>query len=186
MSPRISDRASFLVVLIALSVHAGMGPALSSELPTKRVPLVNPVGEKGGGLFARLVTARGAEFDSGRAGIHMIKPIGPTEVFPSDVPEIYVVIELKQSAFDMFELIARFILEDADGKPHGTLMHTDRAHFEFSDTGGYLTMNRPKGGFPVGKYRVEIHYGEMVNDLSLLTLVRFKVEPVSGAKPATP
>ena len=165
----------------ATSVLMLSAVALSAEVPVV-VPLVNPVSERGAaGLFNNLVTAAGAEIDPGRAGYHMIRPIGVTDTFPSDIPEIYVVVELKQSAFDMFRLIARFILEDPEGKPVGTLLHTDKAHFEFSDTGGYLTMKRPSGGFPPGRYRVEIHYGEEVNALSLMTLVRFTVIPAAGA-----
>lgn len=148
------------------------------------VPLVNPVSEKGmSGLFNKIVTARGAEIDPGQAGLHMIRAIEATNTFFANTPEIYVVIELKQSAFDMFELIGRFILEDPDGKPIGRLLHTDRAHFEFSDTGGYMLMKQPQGGYPVGNYRVEIHYGEQVNDISLLTLVRFQVLPASATPP---
>jgi hypothetical protein len=169
------------IVAAAAGVVALSAPALAAEVPTA-VPLVNPVSERGAaGLFNNLVTAVGAEIDPGRAGFHMVRPIGVTDTFPSDVPEIYVVVELKQSAFDMFRLIARFILEDPEGKPVGTLLHTDKAHFEFSDTGGYLTMRQPPGGFPPGRYRVEIHYGEEVNALSLMTLVRFTVIPAAGA-----
>ena len=147
------------------------------------VPLVNPVSERGvAGLFNKILTAHGAEIDSGKAGLHMIRAIEATSTFPTNSPEIYVVIELKQSAFDMFELIGRFILEDPDGKPVGTLLRTDRAHFEFSDTGGYMMIKQPEGGFPVGNYRVEIHYGEQVNDISLMTLVRFKVVTAAAAE----
>jgi hypothetical protein len=165
-----------VVVLTLTSAQSVLGAGKKEE-PTP-VPLVNPVSGRGSvGLFNSIVTARGAEIDPGRAGLHMIRPIEVSDSFPSDAPEIYVVLELKQSAFDMFELIARFILEDPTGKPMGTLLHTDRAHFEFSDTGGYVLMKQPSGGFPVGNYRVEIHYGEQVNEISLMTLVRFKVVP---------
>jgi protein-disulfide isomerase len=167
-----------------LQAHPPTEPA-----PTKRiqiVPLVNPVSERGAmGLFNRVVTARGADIDPGRTGLHMVKPIDVTDTFPSSAPEVYVVIELKQSAFDMFRMIARFILEDPSGEPVGTLLHTDRAHFEFSDTGGFLMMKQPRGGFPAGNYRVELHYGEEVNDLSLLTLVRFKVVPDRPFQPSS-
>ena len=47
-----------------------------------------------------------------------------------------------------------------------------------------MTMKQPRGGFPVGSYRVEIHYGEQVNDISLLTLVRFKVLPAAPTSTA--
>jgi hypothetical protein len=172
-------------VALALAWPAPAGPSYPS------VALVDPVSEKGAaGLFNKIVTARGAEIDAAQAGYHMIRAIEATTSFAADIPEIYVVMELKQSAFDMFELLARFILEDPDGKPVGRLLHTDRAHFEFSDTGGYVTMKKPPGGFPVGNYRVEIHYGEQVNDISLLNLVRFTVLPAAGTTtapvPSTP
>jgi hypothetical protein len=41
-------------------------------------------------------------------------------------------------------------------------------------------MKQPTGGFPLGNYRVEIHY-EAITDMSLLTLARFKVVPTVGA-----
>ena len=160
------------LVFIALAWQADAGAAYPS------VALVDPVSEKGAqGLFNKIITARGAEIDTAQAGYHMIRATEATSAFSPDTPEIYVVLVLKQSAFDMFELIARFIHEDPDGMPVGRLLHTDRAHFEFSDTGGFVMMKQPPGGFPVGSYRVEIHYGEQVNEISLLTLVRFKVLP---------
>jgi hypothetical protein len=163
---------AIVFIAFAWQAHAG------AEYPS--VELVDPVSEKGArGLFNKIITARGAEIDSAQAGYHMIRATGATSTFPPDTPEIYVVMELKQSAFDMFELIARFIHEDPDGRPVGRLMHTDRAHFEFSDTGGFVAMKQPPGGFPLGNYRVEIHYGEQVNEISLLTLVRFKVLPAA-------
>ena len=168
------------------------GAAADQPKDPKLVPLVNPVGESGGnpkfrGLFRKIVTARGADLDDSRTSYHSIKSIGETDTFPSNTPEVYVVIELLQSAFDMFRLIGRFILEDPDGKPIGTLLYTDKAHFEFEDTGGYLVMKRPPGGFPVGNYRVEIHYGDQINDISLLTLARFKVvAPADAASPQRP
>jgi hypothetical protein len=171
---------------VAVLTFAGQAAADAGIEPISVVPLVNPISEKGtAGLFNQIVTARGAEIDPGRAGVHMIRAIEPTSTFAPTTPEIYVVIELKQSAFDMFELIARFILEDPDGKPVGALLHTDRAHFEFSDTGGFLMMKQPEGGFPVGSYRIEIHYGEQVNEISLMTLVRFKVLTTAASSSST-
>jgi hypothetical protein len=175
-----------LAVLAAAS-FLGVPLVALAESPTApiTVPLVNPVGtDKSGpqpaGLFRKVVTARGFEIDDSRTGFHNIKAIGATDTFPSDVPEIYVVVEFLQSAFDIFRLVGRFILEDPDGKPIGTLLHTDKAQFENEDTGGYLAMKQPPGGFPVGNYRVEIHY-ESVTEMSLLRLAKFKVVPAAGA-----
>ena len=173
--------------LVIVAAVALLGSPVASAADAQNapvvVPLVNPIGGKTGsqpqGLFRRVVTARGFEVDDSRAGLHNVKAIGPTDTFPADAPEIYVVVEFLQSNFDIFRLVGRFILEDPEGKPVGTLLYTDRAQFENEDMGGYLLMRRPPGGFSVGHYRVEIHY-EAVTDISLLTLARFKVVPASA------
>ena len=126
-------------------------------------------------------TRRSQSATRAMSAIHSARPsvqTRPARPAP-DVPEIYVVIEFLQSNFDIFRLVGRFILEDPEGKPVGTLLHTDKAQFENQDTGGYLVMKRPPGGFPVGNYRVEIHY-EAVTDMSLLSLARFKVVPAAA------
>lgn len=165
-------------------------PAAGPEKAPQVVPLVDPLMEKSGrqphGLFRRIVTAHGAELDDSRTSYHGINPIGISDTFTSDTPAVYVVVEFLQSNFDIFRLLGRFILEDPDGKPVGILLHSDKAQFENEDMGGYLIMKRPPGGFPVGKYRVEIHY-ENVTDISLLTLARFKiVEPAHPAPSPAP
>ena len=179
--------AGVIAQLVAVTAAAFLGPPFASAAGTPTapvlVPLVNPFGGKPGsqpqGLFRKIVTARGFEVDDGRAGLHNVKAIGTTDTFPADAPEIYVVVEFLQSNFDIFRLVGRFILEDPAGKPIGMLLHTDKAQFENEDTGGFLVMRQPPGGFPVGSYRVEIHY-ETVNDISLLTLARFKVVPAAA------
>jgi hypothetical protein len=178
MSPRVIAA----VVTVAALLSASIASAADAPAAPVLVPLVKPLSEKSGagpqGLFRRIVTAHGFEIDAGRAGLHSVKALGVTSEFTPDTPEIYVVVEFLQSNFDIFRLVGRFILEDPEGKPVGTLLYTDKAQFENEDTGGYLMMKRPPGGFPVGSYRLEIHY-ETVNDISLLTLARFKVVPVA-------
>jgi len=173
------------VAVLSMTPEAGAEERKPSPVV---VPLINPVGEgKGsfrGGLFRTVVTARGFEIDDSKAGLHAVKAIGITNTFAPDIQAIYVVVEFLQSAFDIFRLVGRFILEDPDEKPVGTVLHVDRAQFENEDTGGYLMMKQPPGGFPVGSYRVEIHY-ENITDMSLLTLARFKVVPATGAAPAS-
>jgi len=168
--------------LLIMAFLAAPVAAESSENPPV-VPLVNPVGadkseSQPPGLFRKVVTARGFEIDASRTGLHNVKALGVTDTFPADTPEIYVVVEFLQSAFDIFRLVGRFILEDPEGKPVGLLLHTDRAQFENEDTGGYLLMRKPPGGFPLGNYRVEIHY-ENVTEMSLMRLARFKVVPAA-------
>jgi hypothetical protein len=173
-----------LVVTVTVLAQPSDTAASEAKLASEIVPLINPVGEgKGsfrGGLFRKVVTARGFEIDDSRAGLHEVKAIGTTNTFTPDTSAIYVVVEFLQSTFDIFRLVGRFILEDPEGKPVGTVLHVDRAQFENEDTGGYLIMNKPPGGFPLGNYRVEIHY-ENITGMSLLTFVRFKVVPATGA-----
>ena len=180
MSPRSIAACVTVMVLLGSPVASVVGAQTAPVI----VPLVNPLGGKTGaqpqGLFRKVVTAHGFEIDDGRAGLHAVEALGVTNQFTPDTPEIYVVVEFLQSSFDIFRLVGRFILEDPEGKPIGTLLHIDRAQFENEDTGGFLMMKRPAAGFPVGRYRVEIHY-EMVNEISLLTLARFRV--VSAAAP---
>jgi hypothetical protein len=177
-----------LVVTVTVLPQPSDTAASEAKPASEIVPLVNPVGEGKGsfhvGLFRKIVTARGFEIDDSRAGSHDVRAIGITNTFTPDTPAIYVVVEFLQSAFDIFRLVGRFILEDPEGRPLGTLLHVDRAQFENEDTGGFLLINKPPGGFPVGNYRVEIHY-ENVTDMSLLTLVKFKVAPAGGAAPAS-
>lgn len=181
---RVRASIGFGVVAVAiLSLLAGTVQAADEKKPGATiVPLVTPLGKGGDvqlqGLFRKVVTAQGFEIDAGRAGLHKIKAIEVTDTFSSNAPEVYVVVEFLQSTFDIFVLVGRFILEDPDGKPVGTLLHTDRAQFENEDMGGFLLMRRPPGGFPVGNYRVEIHY-EAVTAMSLLRLVHFKVVPTN-------
>jgi hypothetical protein len=178
-----------VLVVWVLLVGPSQG-VLANPASPQIVPLVSPPLEKSGsqphGLFRRIVTAHGAEIDDSRTSFHGIKPIGISDTFTPDTSAVYVVVEFLQSTFDIFRLIGRFILEDPEGKPVGTLLHTDKAQFENEDTGGYLMMKRPPGGFPVGTYRVEIHY-ESITDISLLTLARFKVagptKPVPSPAP---
>jgi len=183
--------AGLALALVVTVTGLALPPASSADEAkpgSEIVPLINPVGEgKGsfrGGLFRKIVTARGFEIDDSRAGFHEVKAVGITNTFTPDTPAIYVVVEFLQSTFDIFRLVGRFILEDPEGKPVGTVLHVDRAQFENEDTGGYLLMNNPAGGFPVGNYRVEIHY-ENITDMSLLTFVKFKVAPAGGAAPAS-
>jgi hypothetical protein len=159
---------------------AGHVRTASAQSPLSQiVPLVNPMGvEKSGsqpqGLFRRIVTAGGAEIDDSKAGLHPLRPVGITDTFTPDAPFVYVVVELFQPTFADFRLIGRFILEDPDGRPIGMVLSSDKAQLENEDTGGYFVMRRPPGGFPLGNYRVEIHY-EAINEISLLALARFKV-----------
>ena len=178
-------RKSLGVVTVASLLGCPLTASAEPPPAPMVVPLVNPVGvDKSGpqpaGLFRKVIIARGFEIDDSRTGFHNIKALGATDTFSADTAEIYVVVEFLQSAFDIFRLVGRFILEDPDGKPVGTLLHTDRAQFENEDMGGYLMMKRPAGGFPVGHYRVEIHYQD-VTEISLLTLAKFKVVPAAGA-----
>jgi hypothetical protein len=48
-------------------------------------------------------------------------------------------------------------------------------YIALEDETGYLRLLPPKGGWTPGRYKVEIHAGEQVNEMSLVGTMRFTV-----------
>jgi hypothetical protein len=51
----------------------------------------------------------------------------------------------------------------------------DAMHIALEDDTGYLRLFPPQGGWKPGRYRVEIHVGEQVNEMSLMGTMRFTI-----------
>ena len=51
----------------------------------------------------------------------------------------------------------------------------DAMHIALEDDSGYLTLSPPKGAWKPGRYKVEIHVGEQVNEMSLMGTMRFTI-----------
>jgi len=48
------------------------------------------------------------------------------------------------------------------------------------DENGYLKLFPPPGGWKPGKYKVEIHIGWKINEISLIGAMRFTVNPANS------
>jgi hypothetical protein len=53
-------------------------------------------------------------------------------------------------------------------------------HIALEDESGYLTLSPPQNAWKPGRYRVEIHVGEQVNEMSLMGTMRFTIAAASG------
>ncbi|MGH7254271.1 MAG: hypothetical protein ACREI3_00710 [Nitrospirales bacterium] len=73
--------------------------------------------------------------------------------------------------------------EQVPGLEPGTVVSRDAVHMTLEDDSGYLQIFAPKGGWKPGKYKVEIHIGEEVNDISLVGTMRFTVREGSATPP---
>jgi hypothetical protein len=65
--------------------------------------------------------------------------------------------------------------EQVAGVMPGTVVSEDAMHIALEDESGYLTLSPPRGGWKPGRYKVEIHTGEQVNETSLMGTMRFAV-----------
>jgi len=56
----------------------------------------------------------------------------------------------------------------------------DAMHIALEDESGYLTLSPPQDAWKPGRYKVEIHVGEQVNEMSLMGTMRFTIVAASG------
>jgi len=126
------------------------------------------------GLFLSIVTAEGFEEELGFRRTHEIVPVNPTDVFHSDAPAVFVVFRTHQhyQPFQVFGICYPEKVPDLDSK---TVIAQDVMYLTLEDETGYVKLFPPPGGWKPGQYKVEIHVGFQVNDLSLLGTMRFAV-----------
>ena len=56
-----------------------------------------------------------------------------------------------------------------------SMIGQDAMYIALEDESGYLKISTPQGRWKPGRYRVEIHAGEQVNEMSLMGTMRFTV-----------
>lgn len=126
------------------------------------------------GMFRSITMAEGFDEELGFRRTHEIVPVKPTDRFPADTPAIYVVFQLHQH-YQAFQVFGRCYPEEVPGLPPRTLVAQDAMYIALEDETGYLKLFPPQGGWLPGRYKVEIHAGEQVNDMSLVGTMRFTV-----------
>jgi hypothetical protein len=126
------------------------------------------------GMFRSITLAEGFEEELGFRRTHEIVPVKPTERFATDTPAVYIVFQLHQH-YQAFQVFGRCFPEEVPGLPPQTLVGQDAMYIALEDETGYLKLFPPQGGWQPGRYKVEIHAGEQVNDMSLVGTMRFTI-----------
>jgi hypothetical protein len=155
---------------------------VSPSLALSDPPAANPDDRNGfedrhpEGLFISIVTAHGQELVMGKTRSYEIVPVNPTDTFTADVPEIFVVFQVLPH-YSNYQVWGRWVVEKSEGSLPGTVLGQDVMLLALEDDYGYLSLKQPGSGWPQGDYRVEIHVGFKISDISKVGTLRFKVVP---------
>jgi hypothetical protein len=135
------------------------------------------------GLFRTITTAEGFEEELGFQRTHEIVPVKPTDRFRPDTPAVFIVFHLHQH-YQGFQVFGRCFPEAVAGLDPTVAIGHDAMHIALEDDSGYLTLSPPRGAWKPGRYKVEIHVGEQINEMSLMGTMRFTVVAgdVTGAR----
>lgn len=126
------------------------------------------------GMFRSITTAEGFEEELGFRQTHEIVPVNPTERFTADTPAVFIVFALHQH-YQAFKVFGRCFPDGISGIESGTLISEDAMHMALEDESGYLRLPPPNTRWTPGRYKVEIHAGEQVSDMSLIGTMRFTI-----------
>jgi hypothetical protein len=182
----MTPRDLHLVGIATVAAFLWCSAAVSEELPlTENVPISEfqnrtedvkayDFDAPPQGLFRSIVMAEDFEERLGSLRTHEIVPIKPTERFRADADAIFIVFSLHQH-YQGFTVFGRCMSEQVAGVMPGTVVSEDAMHIALEDESGYLTLSPPRGGWKPGRYKVEIHTGEQVNETSLMGTMRFAV-----------
>jgi hypothetical protein len=127
------------------------------------------------GLVRSIYFAEGFDEEIGFRRSHEIVPVGVKDVFTPQTPAIYVVFSVFPH-YESFQLAGRCLPEAVDGLDSKTIVAEDAMYLALEDESGYLKLHAPSGGWKAGKYKVEIHVGWKINEISLLGTMRFAVQ----------
>ena len=185
---RVRRGGGAAIIIIALSAL----PALqAAELPiTKNPPIpdfqnraqdVTPYDFDAPpqGLFRTITMAEGFDEELGFHRTHEIVPVKPTDRFSPDTQAVFIVFHLHQH-YQGFQVFGRCFPESVAGLDPTMVIGQDAMHIALEDDSGYLTLSPPQGAWKPGRYKVEIHVGEQVNEMSLMGTMRFTVAAASA------
>ena len=181
--PAIIVRAAVPLIIAGLCPS---GTSLAEEPPiTRNVPIpefqnsneANPYNFDAApqGLFRSIQFAEGYEDELGYHRANDIVPVNPTDVFRPDA-SIFMVFKLHQhlESFQVFGLCYPERVADLDPTK---LIAQDVMLIALEDESGYVKLDAPPGGWKPGQYKVEVHVGWRVNEISLMGTMRFTVQP---------
>ena len=126
------------------------------------------------GIFRGIEVAEDIDEQLGFRRTHEMVPVHPTEQFRPDAPAVFIVFQLHQH-YQSFLVFGRCFPEEVKGLDPATFVAQDSMYIATEDESGYLKLAPPVGGWKPGRYKVEIHVGEQVNEVSLIGTMRFTV-----------
>jgi hypothetical protein len=126
------------------------------------------------GMFRTITMAEGFDEELSFRRTHEIVPVKPTDRFSPDTSGIFIVFSLHQH-YQAFQIFGRCYPEAVAGLDPQKLVGQDAMYIALEDESGYLTLSAPQGVWKPGRYKVEIHAGEQVNEMSLMGTMRFTI-----------
>ena len=109
---------------------------------------------------------------------------GFTDIFRPDSPAVFIVFQTHQH-YESYQIFGRCYPEHVEGLDPKRVIAEDVMYMALEDESGYLKLFPPSGGWRAGKYKVEIHIGWKINEISLIGTMRFTVAPSNHASSAT-
>jgi hypothetical protein len=179
-------RAASLPVIGAVAILLGAVPALAADSTADGLPELqdkNPLSSYNfnkppEGLFRSIQTAEGFDEELGFRRTHEIVPVKPTDLFHPASPAVYIVFNVHQH-YQPYQVFGVCYPEQVTGLDPKTVVAQDTMYLALEDESGYVKLPAPAGGWKPGRYRVEIHVGFQVNELSLMGMMRFTVKEKS-------
>ena len=126
------------------------------------------------GMFRSITMAEGYDEELGFRRTQEIIPIKPTEQFRPDASGVFIVFQLHQH-YQAFKVFGRCFPEAVAGLDPHTVVGEDAMYISLEDESGFLKLTPPEGGWKPGRYKVKIHAGEQVNEVSLVGTMRFTI-----------
>ena len=127
------------------------------------------------GLFRSIQFAHRFEEELGVRRTHEFVPVSVTDVFSPTTPTVFLVFEVFQH-LDSYEIHVVCYPEQVEGLNPEVAVASDAVYVALEDNTGYLRLDAPDGGWTPGTYKVEVHVGWMINELSLVGTMRFRVK----------
>ncbi len=138
--------------------------------------------DSSGGWFRQLIPAQSVLQSDLQTGLHEFIPLDPTDTFTQAVPEIYLMFALLNAPPNAVILQSRWVAERVDGLPPNTLVGTDIVEIGLNEVTGYFWLERPKGGWKTGTYRIDLYVGEQVSAYSHIAEEWFRIVRESGTR----
>jgi hypothetical protein len=177
---------------VVLACAMAATPAMAEDLPIAPNPSINDFQIRQEdvtqydfdappqGMFRSITMSEGFEEELGFRRTHEIVPVKPADRFRPDIPAVYVVFLLHQH-YQAFKVFGRCFPEEVAGLDPRTAIGEDSMYIALEDETGYLKLFPPQDGWKSGRYKVEIHAGEQVNEMSLMGTMRFTIAAPEAA-----